>query len=262
MNPIKQHPTDDPVNQFLKQINDYMKKNSWQEENITVDKIKELVADSDDYIKVIVENASSRQQLSAFVERIKQEFPTNDAAKELAADISSVINKKFFECGDTMKKIFYHLTPTSAETAQIYRPPSNLQDATRASTSWRKNAEVSKQQWVEEEVVSLKIYGLKTPAEAIQYIVDHKLSKINLREFDFSEKDMEELFSRRPNITSLFLSTALKEWPEMKSLEVICLYQCEDASIKSLAKKGPKLQSVHLRGTQVGDEGIKSLAEN
>lgn len=64
----------------------------------------------------------------------------------------------------------------------------------------------AKRNWVEREAVSLKMLGCESAEQAINYVIDHRLSRANLLGYRVNPKDLARLIEVRPDLDHLLIS--------------------------------------------------------
>ncbi len=275
------HTNQNSQQDFMHQVDSYNKKVKWEKDDKSLTNLKNFVSSNLDKIKNCVEintnninSAQCREELAAFAERIKTEFPGNTEAAKVANDINSyVTNACLAEMPDPFKDIFSSLIPKGYAS----KPKSGFHEEGHeigtVSKYFHDISGQAEQQWVQENLISLKIYGLKTPEDVIKYIVDHRLTRINLSDFpDFNETHLRDLVKRLSELEHPVGITHLKigkfekiaEWPMMPSLISISpsFIGIDDKEVKAFASKCPSLQIIFVPYSKITDEGLREISQN
>ena len=145
-----------------------------------------------------------------------------------------------------------------------------LKSIETTSKMWSKEINAHILRRINEENLSPSFVPCKTGAEAIDYIIKHKLQSANLSEFsDVTDENLNKLIENCPNLHTLFVqSDKIKEMPfeKLTALQgldlVVCTQLSGDKLIEALGKL-TALQSLNLGGcTQLsGDKLIEALGK-
>ena len=143
-----------------------------------------------------------------------------------------------------------------------------LKSIETTSKMWRKEINAHILRRINEENLSPSIVRCKTGAEAIDYIIKHKLQSANLSDFsDVTDENLNKLIENCPNLHTLFVqSDKIKEMPfeKLTALQSLNLAGCTQLSGDKLAEalgKLTALQSLNLWAcTELsGDKLIEAL---
>lgn len=243
---------------FMEEIDRYMRMMDWKEDDQTIEQLCIDISKNWNFIKNNANDLYARPKIAALAKRIKVEFSEHEKAQEVANLISCYVNAFLFNVGDIVQHIFSYLTPLDTN---LYKPTSGLRNVGLVSKSFLMISKEVKNQWVQDELVSLKIYGLETADKAVEYIIANNLKKINLTDFrDFNETHLRKIAGS--NIQSLRINCeSIKEWSMMDSLTRIIPKDATDDDLTAIAKACPKLTTIDLNGTGVTDVGVTELAK-
>ena len=127
---------------------------------------------------------------------------------------------------DAKRLILHKLTPSLGrpKTKVI---PSGLVNFAAASHTSKELAIQTKRDWADAEGVSLRAFGCKTAAEAIDYVIAHQFSSANLLDYpEVTDADLNRLIEARPNLEHLFINSKrityfnLSHLTNLKSLDI------------------------------------------
>ena len=144
-----------------------------------------------------------------------------------------------------------------------------LKSIETTSKMWRKEINAHILRRINEENLSPSIVRCNTGAEAIDYIIKHKLQSANLSEFSYvTDENLKKLIENCPNLHTLFVqSDKIKEMPfeKLTALKRLNLRWCTRLSGDKLAEalgKLTALQSLDLGCTELsGDKLAEALGK-
>lgn len=230
---------------------------NWFEDDQKVLKLCEVVSINMDIIAECLDSAQKREILASFAGRIQENFPLNTKVTKLVNDIACLLTSYFMNFSDPVKHIFSFIPSYKCSRY------SGLEDLRLVSKSFNRDASILRQQWVEENLISLKIYGLKSADDAVNFIKTHNLKKINLDDFSLwiNKKHLEQLVAQ--NIVSLQMDCrTIKDYPRMESVVHIKPINVCDKLLPKIAIAYPKLTSIDLSCVySLSDTGFSSFAD-
>jgi Leucine-rich repeat (LRR) protein len=215
-------------------------------------------------------NEEIQKKLISLSRNLLKKMPSgmNSPLSELAFEIQStakamvpVRNVPWFSINDIIKNIFYFVFKSEGESA--FR-------LNRVSKGFREMVPELGNQWINESGVRLNKRRFKTSKEAVQYIVDHKLTTANLSNFLLSSVDFNKLGENCPQLKILSIGLAhsgsfeqaLRKHPNLLSLS-INNSKISSARLVKMIEKCSHLESLAF-GSKIrfsGNQFVK-LAEN
>jgi len=226
-----------------------------------ISRLCDYISNNINIIEQGAQYTNEREILTSFASRIKDEFPKLEIATKVADDINYYVSLNFFSIFDIIpKKIFPFLT-TQNQSHGCFGPKSGLKNISMVSKNFNTFATFAKNDWVQENLISLKIFGFKTVNEAVKYIIDNDFKKINLKYFlDFNEINLQELSEQ--HIHSLIIdSESYKIWPKFESLTYLEPLYVTDEKLIEIVKACPNLKIINLYETEISNEGVANLLE-
>lgn len=241
-------PTNDiQSNQFFINIERFNQRKDYQ----TIETLKKLISEN---ITIIIDsldvtNVNFREKIFTFAENITKTFKNNSKAIELAGEIRGYANTAFFDNPDVTKKIYSYFLPKDMNRSTNIEESDEVMPIRLVSKSFKENMEDAIDDWRQKELISLISLKIKTADEAITYIKNHRLLKVNFLEIpNVQEKHLLEL--AMSNVHTLIIErkdcVTVDKWPEMKSLESLSILGEEFDIVISNAKKFPKLKMIKI----------------
>lgn len=176
----------DELDDFVLQINQWIhgiKENNWTADS-------RLIQGLDDFIHKNIEkimgcinidatdkkNSYRREKIADFADVIKNEF-NNPDAELLAKELNSYITAALLNQNDVVKELFHHLAKNWFEGLGVDK---SLQELPSTSNVFNKNR-------IPTKLVKINPSLFEDTNDAIQYIIDQKVIKIDLSEFPQNE---------------------------------------------------------------------------
>ena len=200
----------------------------WQQSDISFNKITDLIKFNSNLIFHPPEDRTLASSLQAAIlqlsNKINDEFNTPQA-HVLAFDIMGYAKGIFNSdvtpyCGTVPEDVLsYNILPLLSKQTLF------------VSKGWCRSRKVYENALINQNALSPKQFGCKTAKEAVQFIIDRKLSCANLTDFpDINEEDLNRLIKNSPSINRLFIKTniidedklaeALKSLASLTSLDL------------------------------------------
>jgi len=187
-----------------------------------------------------VHSGHERQTYALFSNIIKNTF-----LKPFADDISCHLNTYFFGT-DPIWHVLSYLPPSR----KIFwgKSQTGFNALSYVSKFFNEIAHTSKNNWIQDQFISLRKLGLKTASHAIKFIETNNLTKINLSDVkNFTSEDFQNL----AKIIS----------PDTTMINLSCTH-ATDADIIPLVKGFSNLKMIDLFNTNITDEGLKIIAQS
>lgn len=255
---------------FMEEIVAYNHTKEWERSDQTVLKLTELVSwgIKCNLIEKCVHSAHERQILSAFLGRIKSEFPESRII-EIVDSINSHVFSYFFQNKDPLHKTLSFLTPNykCSWESNRSRDQSGLQNLQCVSKSLYKDASIVKKNWVQANLISFKIYGHKSIEKAIKHIAELNFVNINLSNFsNLTRIHFNSLFESQPNIQTLHFDfnemSLLESLPSVVSITKLAIERRDDNNDQISAEFSLASKSLILKTNQLSDELIENLTKS
>ena len=248
---------------LVNQLNAIVQSPSWEKEKINLLSIRLLIRKNRRLLHSQTENPKTGPQLKsallALSSRITKEAESVqvDSQKDchkLAFKVQccaqgiytepEVVKHSYSEVPhEIMHRIFSYLTPRNLQRSEI---SSNLADVASVSKTWKESALAAKKNWINEEGTSLRTFGCKTAKQAVEMIIQYKLTSANLSDFpDLEDEDLmklsecselRQLFVASKEITEEKLTEALFKFEKLTTLSITdCKHIRGEALCKSLS---------------------------
>lgn len=236
---------------------------SWKDAEITVNELDVLIEKNLQLIVSQVDNGNTAPQLQAcmlaLTKRISKESDTPEGralAFKIQGYAQGIFNQgKKPDWSDLPrelweKEIFSEIVPQDSTKVK-----SGLESLFFASKAMCKSALEAQKTWIDKEAISLRAYGCKTAKEAVQCVIDKKLTSANLLGFfDLAQEDLNKLIENCPSLKKLFISSFnIKDIPisQLKNLTSLNLQGCTQIPEEKLAEalcQLKNLTSLNLAG--------------
>lgn len=240
-------------NNFMKEISRYSN-GGWSEEDKSVFDLCKTLSQNLNFFESSVECSHARETLASFAHRIKENFPSNAEAVELANNIHYYINAIFFSFSDPLRQIF------SGLVSDTYGCYSQMETLRLVSKAFNRDGSYIRHQFAQKYFSSFRMFGLGSPDKVVEYINIHNFKKINLKGFLVTKSHLEKLVSQ--NILSLQIDCrGINEWPKMESIRYLKPYNFYLNDVIKFTEVFPNLESIDLSEGTLGDEGLVELAK-
>lgn len=193
-------------------------------------------------------NAIHRQKINDFAKNIENEFICNPKAISLANQIKGYVNAAFFNDLDIVKNIYSYLLPKKIQGSIDVKKIKKIISRSLVSHSIQKNVNEVINQWKKTAFISLKFLNIKTEKNALNYIRQYHLTRINLDTFYFNNQYILEL--AKHNMHTLEMSRSnIDNWPAIKTLRNLKLMHVKnDEDFNKVMEAFPYLNKISLTG--------------
>lgn len=245
---------------------------SWDNKEVQLSSLDRLIKENLRLILSQTENPETapnlQKSLYALSHRMEKEQKFNTPeGNNLAFEVTSIA----FGIFSNAKPEWNHLPNDALQlifSKNLPENPRNLKSGLEASKSvskaWNSIAEKVEKQWVEQERISLRIFGCRNAREAVKCTTSKGLLSANLKDFpDITDHDLTRLIAESPNINHLIVRSdkitafPLEKLSQLKTLSLPGCHRITEIKLTRALKNFLQLSILNLSGCgRISEHGL------